>query len=291
MIKEVDLSKFKARCSAIGKIMSNSTESAPLTDIQKARMSELEAKESPTEKQKQELATLLLKNENSLKFVPSVTCMEYMMEAYAWETEQMIPVDKESMDVLQMKKGKLGEATAVKLLSLVDGTEYFTHKERVSNDFLTGEIDIYSGIDVWKAISVADIKNSFDYPSFLKKINTSVDLNWRLQVQGYGDILEPENLLIAHCLVDTPDEVKEQVKWRLASKMNALTIESPEFLKEWAKFDHSMSFDKTIPVHKRVYKQKVERWEPSYQQKVYDRVKNMRDWLCNFHEWYQQINL
>lgn len=289
-MREVNFNKFKVRCSAIGKIMSNSTDRAPLTDLQKARLAELETKENPTQKQKQELSALLLKNENSLKFVPSGTCMDYLMEAYALEVEGMIPIDKESMDVLQMKKGKTEELTAVKLLQIVDDIEYSLHKERECNDFLSGEIDIYSGSSVWEAISVADIKNSFDYPSFLKKINTPIDLHWKLQVQGYGDILKPLNLAIGHCLVDTPDEIKEQIKWRVANKMNALTIESPDFLREWERFDRSMTF-RHIPIHKRIFKQKIEHWTPEYQQRVYDRVKNIREWLCNFHEMYESLNL
>lgn len=279
----VDFSKFKARCSAIGKIMSNSVENPQITDIQKARMSELEGKEKLTDKQADELAALKVKEQNSTRFVPSLTCLEYMMEVYAWETERMVPVNKETMDVQQIRKGKMCEVEGIKLLIMHDLENYQMHKERISNDYLTGEIDFYAGPSVYKAIILGDAKNSWDYPSFLKKIAMPVDRDWALQVGGYGDITGAKNLFLGHCLVTAPEEIKNELKFQLAKKMDAISTESPDFLKEWAVFDRSLTFDH-MPLQYRVHKTPVSPWEDGFRQKVYDRVKQMRDWLCEFHE-------
>jgi len=289
MADTVNFSLFKARCSAISKIMSNSAQNPVLTEKQAERMAELEDKESLTDKQKEELAQLIQKKKNGETFIPSASCLEYLMEAYAWETERMIPVDKESMDVMQIKKGKMAEETARLLLCELDQVEYRVHKERVSNDYLTGEIDFYYGESVFKAKKISDIKNSFDYPSFLKKIGASLDPAWKLQVQGYGDILNPESLEIAHCLVSMPEEIQNDVKWQVARKMNAISIESPEFVKEFEKFSRSMNFGH-MPLRKRVKKVTVEPFTKEYQLRLYDRIKHCRDWLNEFHEIYTSMN-
>src|SRR5207248_1447458 len=103
---------FKCRSSAIIKMMANSRSNPVLTEKQTLRLIELEAKESVTDKQKEEMAELLIKKGNSSKIVLSDMCIEYLMEVYAWETQGMIPVSKESLDILQMQKGKMGEQTA-----------------------------------------------------------------------------------------------------------------------------------------------------------------------------------
>jgi hypothetical protein len=71
--------------------------------------------------------------------------------------------------------------------------------------------------------------------------------------------------------------------------MNALTTESPEFLIEWAKFEHSMKFSQ-ISLQKRISKIKVEPFSEIKRQQVYDRVKVCREWLNNFHEQRLKMN-
>jgi hypothetical protein len=211
------------------------------------------------------------------------------MEVYAWETEGMIPVSKESMEILSISKGKKQEAQAGVLLYFVDDMEYKVHKNRIYNDFLSGEIDLYVGESVYQATRVPDIKNSWDYTVFLKKIKGGLENGQKEQLQGYGDITGAKDLLIANCLVDCTDQNIEEVKWRVAKKMGAATIESPEFLVEWKIWERSMLFSHIDP-YKRVHKIPVEPFTPFEQQKVYDRVKYARDWLSIFHEEHENRN-
>lgn len=285
----VNWENFKCRCSGISKITSNKQGFEPLTDLQEAKVKEFEVKLTLTDKQRDEYLRLLAKREASKGIVLSDTCVGYLMEVYAWETEGMISVSKESMDILQIKKGKLQEKQAGALLSFVDDSTYKEHKERISNDFLSGEIDLYLGESILTATHVSDIKNSWDYPTFLKKIHIGIENGQTEQLQGYGDITGAKNLHVANCLVDAPDEIIEETKWRVAKKFNAVTIESPDFLVEWAKWEKSMRFSH-IPPHQRVHKIKVEPFSTSEQQKVYDRVKVCRDFLWKFDESYQKMN-
>jgi hypothetical protein len=286
---KVDWGKFKCRCSGISKIMSNKQGCEPLTELQEAKVKEFDAKPALTDKQREEYLRLLAKREASKQVVLSDTCIEYLMESYAWETQGMISVNKESMEVAQLSKGKMVETESVLLLMRVDRLPYQVHKERISNDFLSGEIDIYLGEHVYAATNVTDIKSAFDYPGFLKKINNGLERGQTEQVQGYGDISGARDLFIANCLVDNPESIIEDMKFRLARKLDAVTVESPDFLREWEKWEKSMRFSH-IPTHQRVHKIKVEPFTTSEQQKVYDRVKVCRDFLWKFDESYQKMN-
>lgn len=283
------INQFRCRCSGISKMNSSSKSNPCLTEIQCKELKELEAKPVRTAKQNERVAELLVKQENGKKIILSDTCIEYLMTVYAWETQGMISVNKESLDLMQMKKGKVQEKVAGALLSFVDDAVYKEHKERISNDYLTGEIDLYRGDDIYSATHVADIKNSWDYPTFLKKINVGVENGQTEQLQGYGDITGSKNLTVANCLVDADDGTLEDMKWRVAKKFNAITIESPEFLEEWKKWEKSMKFGH-IPPNQRVYKIAIQPFTDFERLQIYDKVKVCREWLWNFNERYENLN-
>ncbi len=274
---------FKIRCSRISDAMSQSKDGQRLTELQIARMKELEGKDVLTEKQQQELSLLIMKDENSKIVRLSTTYIEYLMEVYAWETEGMLPVDKEVLDQPQMRKGKEGEDNAIILLNIVDGVLYKKHKDRIENEFLSGEIDCYLGESVYSATVVDDIKISFDYPTFLKKLHTGLVNGQREQVQGYMEITGAGDGNIANCLVSMSDEQILDEQYKYSRKMKATTIESPEFLEKWAILEHSMKFDHIDP-RLRVNKIKIEPMTPVFRQNLYDQVKKGRDFLNKFHE-------
>lgn len=288
------IKNFKCRCSAITKVQSEKQGFEALTEKQERTIIEMESKATGkglTEKQQEELNRLYAKREASKQIVLSDTCIDYLMEVYAWEVDGMINVGKDAMqDLAQISKGQKCEPDAIALISAVDGELYKTHKERIQNEYLSGQIDCYLGESVYEARNVTDIKNAFDRPTFLKKINTGLGYSQKEQLQGYGDITGAKELWVANTLVDNPEEDIQAAKFRLATKMGALTTESPEFLKEWAKWERSMRFKKIHP-HRRVFKIPVTPFTEFERQKLYDRVKACREWLYIFAEKEQSLNL
>lgn len=290
---------WKCRCSAISKIMANSRENPPLTDLQQIRLRELEKKmdcDEITEKQKIELTALIQKRENSKDVVLSDTAIGYLVEAYAWETERMCNVTKE-MDVEYFERGKKTEPESIELLMEVDKTAYIKNEFRFENEFLSGIPDVmtiekgYLGHGDYNeyCATVRDIKSCQDYPTFLYKIHKGVDPGNKEQLQGYGDILECEDLAVVFTLPNMPDSIREGYKYRLAQKMDEVTTESPRFLKAWAELERSMIFSH-MPAARRVYKIPVHPFTPSEKQAVYERVKRCREWLFNFDTVYKGIN-
>lgn len=283
-----DFSNFKCRCSAITQMLSEKQGEAPLTENQLNRIKELENKEKITENQKKELTELVVRRNKPKQIVLSDTCIGYLMKHYAWVTEQATSVTRE-MNIDYFKKGKLMEGEAIALLSIVDGVEYVKNDIRISNDFLTGEPDVFKGEEIYKSDIVIDTKISWDYPIFLTKINQPVCVDNKNQVQGYGDISGAHELYVADVLTDMPEPIINDYRWRLAKEMDAVTLESPDFKKAEEIMLKSMKFDR-IPRHRRTFKKKIIPFTDFERQKVYDKVKICRQWLNNFNEMYIKLN-
>jgi hypothetical protein len=219
------------------------------------------------------------------------------MTEYAWKTQGMVSVTKELMDIPQLQKGILVEADSLILLSKVDGVLYMPNvdendeRERVYNDFLSGEVDAYVGDSIMNATCIPDIKSIWDYPTFLCKIHEPLTTANDWQIKGYMDITKNcTEGFVANCLINTPENIIESLKFKLLRKLDVATEEAPEFQQKWAMIDRSMRFDH-IPAHQRVFKKKVEPMTPIQQQQLYDRVKVCREWLNLFHETYSKLVL
>jgi len=272
--------------------MSNSRSNPVLTENQAKELQDLEYKLRTggplTEKQRQKLAELQLKRENGKKVILSDTCIAYLMEEYAWRTARKKSVSKE-MDIEFTTKGRMCEEDSITLLSRVEKVFYKKNEERVSNDFLSGEPDLFTGETIMTAERITDIKTVWDYPGFLKKIHTPLENGYTDQVGGYGDITGAKDLEVAYCLVNMPETTINDYKRRLFYRMDVATDENPEYKKAVAELEQSMRFD-DIPIQKRVYKIPIEPYTKERQQLIYDRVKVCRDWLFTFYEQYQKLN-
>lgn len=291
---EVDFSKFKVRCSAISKVLSESRDNPSITEKQAETLAgfrkKLNAGQQLTGTQSLEMIRLIEKEENVAKVILSDTCIEYLMIEYSWLTEGMIPVGKESLDLLAINKGKRGEGEAGEMLIRLDKLPYRVHKERIYNDYLSGEIDLYLGESVMEAEQIDDIKNSWDHPTFLKKINNGLEAGQEQQVQGYMDISGAGRGNIVNALINmSPTEI-EEMRWKVARKLGAATPESPEVLEVWPIWYRSMVFDH-MPIHKRIHKIPIQPLTDFQRQKLYDKVKICRQWLSDFHPRYQKMNL
>ncbi len=281
---------FKCRCSAISGMMADSAESPKITEKQTETLKQLEAKETLTDNQKTEMARLQVLKENGSKIILGGTCITYLLEEYAWRTEGMIRVTKELMDVPQMQKGTIVEPQSLLLLSQYDGVEYKANRaengerERVCNEYLSGEVDAYVGEAIMGAKKIPDIKSSWDYPTYLCKTQEKITTANDFQVKGYLDISGAPEGFIANCLVDADEGTLYETKMKLLRKSrDAATEDSPVFIKRWALIEKSMKFDH-MAVYLRVHKKVVEPMNEFQRQQVYDRVKICREWLNIFHE-------
>lgn len=286
----INWDEFKCRASAVNRMMAESRSNPQLTLNQVQWLKDYEARtKEPSENIKAEYARLMVIKSNQGKIILSDGYIQYLMEVYAWETEGMIAIGKEGLDTLAMSKGRKQEPVAKELLELVDGCLYKIHKERISNAYLSGEIDLYLGQSVYEAENVTDLKNAEDYVKFLRKVNNGIERGQREQVATYCDITTSPVGFIANTCVDFPEEDIVEMEMKLIRKLGCISTESPEFVAEWPKWERSMRVSHIAPA-KRVYKIPVELFSESEKQSIYDKVKVGRDFLWKFDEERQKLN-
>jgi hypothetical protein len=153
-----------------------------------------------------------------------------------------------------MKKGVEAEQDSIDLLSMYLKLPFSKNEERFKNDFITGLPDIINGD------TIIDIKSSYDLWTFLGNIPDKLDNLYYWQMQSYMWLTGTRKATIAYCLVNTPESIIQQEKYYLLKKMDVISEESPEFIKEAMKVEFNMTFD-DISINERILTFNVNRSE------------------------------
>lgn len=101
----------------------------------------------------------------------------------------------------EMDKGIIVENASIALLNDVMFTSYVKNVERKTNDWLTGECDIFTGS------KIIDIKSSWSLPTFPATVRAGRDKDYEWQLRGYMMLWDCDESEIAYCMVTTPDEL------------------------------------------------------------------------------------
>lgn len=184
-----------------------------------------------------------------------------------------------------LEKGKLGEDSAIQLLSIQLDIPLVKNTERIENDYLSGEVDAYVGKDVRNAFETYDTKCSFTIESFFINIVNGLKPEWELQGHGYMALTGAKKATTAPCLISMPDTMINDEKIRLAYKMNAVTKENPEYLEKAAELELNLIFD-DIPTADRYLLFPVQRDESKIIE-IYSNCVEWRNWLA----WFQDKHL
>jgi hypothetical protein len=107
----------------------------------------------------------------------------------------------DELDNKYLTKGREVEAEAIELLNILNFTNYEKNTTRKSNDFLTGECDIYT------PELIIDIKSSWSlktFPATVDDINIK-DYEW--QLRGYMYLYDVPTSYLTYCMVDTPESL------------------------------------------------------------------------------------
>ena len=111
---------------------------------------------------------------------------------------------REKISSKAMQKGIDCEQQSIDLLNNVEfrlSKPYVKNTERRSNDWITGECDIYDA----ESRTIRDIKTSWSiatYPLFADNAN---DYEW--QMRGYMMLWDCDTAIVDYCLVDTPEHL------------------------------------------------------------------------------------
>ena len=182
--------------------------------------------------------------------VLSKTAQKHLIEVYIAEKYGR----KRDIQTKQMKKGIEAEQDSIDLLSMYLKLPFSKNEERFKNDFITGLPDIINGD------TIIDIKSSYDLWTFLGNIPDKLDNLYYWQMQSYMWLTGTRKATIAYCLVNTPESIIQQEKYYLLKKMDVISEESPEFIKEAMKIEFNMTFD-DISINERILTFNVNRSE------------------------------
>lgn len=287
-----DFSQTRIRCSAIGLIMSDGVGKSPRQKWEDAvtKLAEEEAKYAALDDHKRTLkpAAKLLEKIASLRDEVcelektkddeplSEGAKTYLTKLYAWEKygKRSITADKGSK---YTSKGKLVEEDAIDLYCRVVREMYQKNDQRINNDFLSGEPDLFRGEHVRRAEKVIDIKAPWDIETFFYNLGKPLNSDYHYQVHGYMALTGAEIAEVAYCLVSSPDAIINDEKYRLFKRLNPVTEADPHYMLAEAELVNNMTFEDIAP-EDRVLRFPVER-DDALIEKIYRKVQKCRDYL------------
>jgi hypothetical protein len=291
-MKTTDFSRTLIRCSSIGQIMTSPQGKSPRQKWLdcKADIDEQEKKFASLEERLQNMATgkkikekiEKLKAEEAELFKVkdieplSQTCKTYLTRVYA-EVKYGKGSMQQMMGNKYTDKGKLVEEDGIDLICLLDRRMLRKNDKRITNDFLTGEPDLYLGDDILNAEYVWDVKCPYDICSYMDNIGGPLNPDYFFQLQGYMALTNAPAGEVNYCLVNAPASMIEEDLYRLSRKMDAVTGESPEFLKAKKEYLNNMTFDEIDPEERRL-RFPVER-DNVLIDKIYQKVEKCREYL------------
>ena len=210
--------------------------------------------------------------------VLSKTAQKHLIEVYIAEKYGR----KRDIQTKQMKKGIEAEQDSIDLLSMYLKLPFSKNEERFKNDFITGLPDIINGD------TIIDIKSSYDLWTFLGNIPDKLDNLYYWQMQSYMWLTGTRNATIAYCLVNTPESIIQQEKYYLLKKMDVISEESPEFIKEAMKIEFNMTFD-DISINERILTFNVNRSEDDIL-RIENKVLKARTFLQELEQTHLNFN-
>lgn len=99
------------------------------------------------------------------------------------------------------EKGTIVENDSIALYNQRFGTFYAKNTERRTNDYITGECDI------WTGEKIIDIKSSWSLATFPALSSQAHKTEYEWQMRGYMWLWDVDEAEVAYCLVDTPEEL------------------------------------------------------------------------------------
>lgn len=201
----MDFSNYLFRCHMVGKI---NAAPKPLTDKQKKMLEDYNLRDSGegrplTDKQIVVLNELRYKNDQS-KIYKLSDSQKKLLSKLAWAERFNRRVEINSS---KLTKGIEIEKECRDILSRVTGLWLTAKKERKSNLWVTGEIDIEPN-DV-----IVDIKSAWSWESYSEILESATNQIYLDQGDSYMDLWGKEDFLLCHVLTSTPfDLVNKELR-------------------------------------------------------------------------------
>lgn len=180
------------------------------------------------------------------------------------------------------EKGLMVEEDSITLYSRLKKKFFTKNEQHLSNDFIKGTPDLFTGLAIKDAEEIIDIKSSWDIFTFFRVHTQKLNPHYYWQLQGYMALSGAKKASIVYCLVSTPQLFINDEKRKLLYKMGIATDENELYQKACAELDKAMIYE-DIPIKERVIELSIERSEEDIQH-IYQRVKECRQYLCTLED-------
>ncbi len=176
------------------------------------------------------------------------------------------------------KKGLMVEEDSITLFSSIKKKFYKKNEDHLSNGFIKGTPDLYSGESVVMADVVIDVKSSWDIFTFFRNASPEkINKNYYWQLMGYMALTGASESILAYCLVNTPDTLIADEKRRLMWKMGVIDDTDSLYQKACKEIDRQCIYD-DIPASERIIEISIKRDDAAIQ-RIYDRVIECRKYM------------
>lgn len=201
-----------------------------------------------------------------------------------------------------LDKGNEREEDAITLVSRITKTFYKKNDVRLSNDFITGEPDLFLGKSISEADETIDTKCSWSAHTFFRAQREELNKMYKYQGLGYMALTGSKKHTVCYCLVNGTESAIANEK-RILSYQNGMTdaagnpseeyierckqieinhiFDLAAFQKEypWYEFANDVTkWEYDIPKEERMFSIVVERDDEEIQ-RIYDRVIQCRKWM------------
>ena len=155
----------------------------------------------------------------------SLTCKRKLVQMY----RELMWKRKCNKSNKYVEKGLAVEEDAITLFCRIKKEVFTKNTTRLNSEFFTGEVDLFIGEGISKAEKTIDIKSCWDWTT-LPSICDTVDDDYDYQGQTYMSLTGSKSHTIAYCLVNTPANLIQDEKRKLAWKMGIIENETLEYI-------------------------------------------------------------
>lgn len=207
----------------------------------------------------------------------SKTTMSALMRQYAWLIYNKKVAQKgDAMSFL--KKGTDMEEEGVELLSRIDRQKYILCTDKIENDYLVGQCDIFHP----QKDKIIDTKLSWNVNSFLKARTTPISAKYWYQMQGYMELYNVSQAEVVFLLLNTPIELIEREKVKLLNRFMIGEIDRDKYDLDMGNIESAYTYG-NLPIKRRCFRMQLKR-EPQIFERVYKKVEKSRIWMQEFEQ-------
>lgn len=203
----------------------------------------------------------------------SETTKSYLIERYI----EFQYGRKKDISNKYIEKGLMVEEDAITLYSRLKKNYFKKNSERLSNAFVTGEVDLFEGEEIRKADETIDTKACWDIFTFWKAKTEKLNKDYYWQGQVYMALTGASVHRVAHCLINTPQILINDEKKKLLWRAGVIDDTNKDYLQACLDLEKLMTYD-DIPLNERMHEEIVERDDAAIKS-LYERIKKCRDWM------------